>query len=428
MPGQLQRRLLHAVTIVALSACSDGDGAPPGARIRDSAGIVIVENPDPLTADSTGWVVDTTPRVRIGTTEGDDPYMFGRVVSAVRLGDGRIAVADAQTNEVRFFDSAGVFIARVGGKGQGPGEFVNFNGMQRTVADSLLVTDYEGGRYHVLDSHGRFDRRFRLTIKDDVVRQQYTSPRLHGVFDDGSLLVTDHIACARRREPGICVDSGRFMRVRESGERVASFGNHVYHREEVVITSQGKRTWVRDWQPANHWTAHGSRFYVADAKGFEIRIYSGTGALERIVRADYEQAKPPTPLPKFPRPPMTAIPEERRASMLEFYDARDRAAVPERMPAFAGFTVDRAGNMWVREFTPFWTASTPTARWWVFDSAGVLQRSVRLPRIRQTMHYLGGSYRGPEIGDDYILGMRLNPDGADEIVMFDLRKTAERTP
>ena len=62
------------------------------------------------------------------------------------------------------------------------------------------------------------------------------------------------------------------------------------------------------------------------------------------------------------------------------------------------------------------------ARWWVFDSTGVLRRSLRLPRVRQTLPYLRGSSRGPEIGDDYILGMRYNADGADEIVMFDLRK------
>ena len=327
--------------LTAVAPCGGDKAAPPGARIRDSAGIAIVENPDPLGADSTGWAIDSVPRARIGATDGDDPYIFGRVTAAIRLDDGRIAVADAQTSEIRYFDSTGIFIEKAGGKGQGPGEFVNFSNMFRTVADSLIVTDHEGGRYNALDSRGRFARRYRLSIRDDVVRRQYTSPRTHAVFGDGSFLVTDHIKCPNSRDPGICVDSGRFMRVREDGERLASFGNHVYHREEIMITSQGQRTGVRDWQPTNFWTAHGSRFYLADASRFEIRIYSGTGALERIIRADYKQVKLPSPVPPLRRPSLTDIPEERRTSMLEFSEARDRATKPDRLPAFAGFNVDR---------------------------------------------------------------------------------------
>lgn len=418
LPALLPGVVRLGAVVIAASACTGERAAADGARIRDSSGIVIVENADPLTADSTTWVLDTAPRIVIGKTDGPDPYMFGQIAGAVRLDDGRIAVADKQTSEIRFFDSAGVFIEKVGRHGQGPGEFVNFSNMYRTAGDSLIVSDYEGGRYHVLDPRGRYVRTYRLAIKDDVVRRQNTSPQTHATFHDGTMLVTDFMKCASPRQPGVCEDTGRYMRVSERGERLASFGNHVYAREEVLLTTQGRRTYVREWLPPTFWTASGSRFYFADATTFEIRIYSATGALERIVRADLEQLKPPSPLPL---PPGLAGRPDPTGALA----ARRNATVPERLAAFAGFNVDRGGNVWVMEYVPFWVPSSRTTnRWWVFDSTGVLRHTVFVPRIRQTIPWVGGRYRGPEIGEDYILGVRANQDGADEIVLFDLRKRA----
>ena len=409
-----------AVAVAAIGC--GGDSVRAGARFRDSAGIIIVENPNPFTADSLSWTVDTVPRVRIGTTDGADEYLFGNVAGAALLADGRIVVADAQTSELRFFDTTGAFLEKVGRKGQGPGEFVNFSELFRSVGDSLIVTDHEGSRYHVLDSHGRYLRRYKLAIKDSVTRDPYTSPTTHGTFADGSFLIADFVKCPGGfRRVGICVDTGRFMRVTEGGERVANFGNHVYAREEVVITSQGQRTYVREWLAPTFWAANGAHFYFADASTFEIRVYAETGSLERIVRADYDQLAPPSPIPDPPRASNVALSDPRIIAMRE---ARKNATIPERLPAFMGFQVDRAGNMWVMEYVPYWSQRPRSPnRWWVFDSTGVLRNTVFLPLIRQTIPWLGGSYRGPEIGENYILGSRFNTDGAEEIVMYDLRKT-----
>jgi hypothetical protein len=384
------------------------------------------------------WVVDSVPRVRIGQTDGPPEYLFGKVVGAVRLNDGRIVIADGQTNQLRFFDSAGVFIETTGRRGQGPGEFENFSSLFLTVGDSIVVTDYEGSRYHVLDPDGQFVRRFRMNIRDSVVRLQYTSPRAHAVFADGSFLLSDHIACPTRlhREPGICVDSARFMRVTEAGERLGSFGNQVSLREERVATAQGLTTPVRGWLAPTFWGVHGSRFYFADATTFEIRIYSASGALERIVRADYEQLVPPSPIPEQKRGSFEVAIVGRPGGRIvgpsdprirAALDDRRKATIPERMHAYAGFQVDRAGNMWVREYIPYWIDSERSAhRWWVFDSTGVLRHTVFVPPVQETRHWLGSSYRGPEIGDDYILGMRYNEDGAEEIVMYVLGKSPPR--
>src|SRR5687767_12029167 len=46
-----------------------------------------------------------------------------RVISAFRLSNGSIAVADAGAYEVRIYDRQGRILHRTGRKGKGPGEF-----------------------------------------------------------------------------------------------------------------------------------------------------------------------------------------------------------------------------------------------------------------------------------------------------------------
>src|SRR5688572_24932772 len=52
------------------------------------------------------WTVATSPVVSIGEVEGAQEYMFSQVVGAVRLSDGRFAVANGGSNELRVYDSA----------------------------------------------------------------------------------------------------------------------------------------------------------------------------------------------------------------------------------------------------------------------------------------------------------------------------------
>ena len=82
---------------------------------------------------------------------------------------------------------------------------------------------------------------------------------------------------------------------------------------------------------------------------------------------------------------------------------------------------------------PATPTGSPRADSWISMTA-----SLRTRRRRIAGHFLdedgvpglAGSPperdRGPEIGDDYILDMRANADGAEEIVLLDVRKAAGR--
>jgi hypothetical protein len=98
--------------------CSGG-AEPDDTTVTDSAGVRIVEHGAPP-ADLAEWVLDHAAAVDFATTP-DIGNLF-RVVEAVRLADGGVAVADAGNFRVVLFDASGSPRHVEGGEGDGPGE------------------------------------------------------------------------------------------------------------------------------------------------------------------------------------------------------------------------------------------------------------------------------------------------------------------
>jgi hypothetical protein len=74
-------------------------------------------------------------------------------MNAVRLDDGRIAIIDGGSSEVRLFDADGRFVATFGGEGDGPGRFNAPRGVWQR-ADSLVVWDVQLRRTTVFPLDG----------------------------------------------------------------------------------------------------------------------------------------------------------------------------------------------------------------------------------------------------------------------------------
>ena len=104
------------------------------------------------------WRLSEEPVLRIGVVEGETAYQFFDAVSSVRLGDGRIAVLNAGSHELRIFDANGRIVANVGRKGQGPGEFSRPSRIYRMAADSLKIYDVGNRRFSIHAPDGTFVR------------------------------------------------------------------------------------------------------------------------------------------------------------------------------------------------------------------------------------------------------------------------------
>ncbi len=70
-----------------------------------------------------GRTVKGTIELIIGRTEGDERYLFGRILGLAFDGRGRIYVSDGQAGSVRVYGPSGEFLARIGQIGGGPLEY-----------------------------------------------------------------------------------------------------------------------------------------------------------------------------------------------------------------------------------------------------------------------------------------------------------------
>src|SRR5690606_37218699 len=117
--------VLLPALLAAIAACGAADrtGDRPATTVRDSAGIVIVENAAIPGPDELDWRIADSPSVVIGRAEGEADDVLHSVSGAVRLRDGRIVIADGGSSELRFYDPQGRYRSTAGRRGGGPGEF-----------------------------------------------------------------------------------------------------------------------------------------------------------------------------------------------------------------------------------------------------------------------------------------------------------------
>jgi hypothetical protein len=92
------------------------------------------------------------PLVSVGGEDEREEYLLDRVVRALRLSNGEIVIANGTSLELSYYDSEGVFLRKVGGEGQGPGELVRITSMARMAGDTVAVWDLRQGRLTLFPS------------------------------------------------------------------------------------------------------------------------------------------------------------------------------------------------------------------------------------------------------------------------------------
>lgn len=81
------------------------------------------------------------PEQVIGSVAGPAGTVFGEIVDAVILPDGRIVALDRLFHEVRLFSAEGPHLASSGREGDGPGEFRHFEAVDFDAGLGLSVLD-----------------------------------------------------------------------------------------------------------------------------------------------------------------------------------------------------------------------------------------------------------------------------------------------
>lgn len=387
---------LLGLACVVLHGCGDSFRDVPARVERDSAGVRIVENARPAWREGTGWFVDPSPSLDLSGASDD---VLSRLAGPLDLGDGRLALYNGGSCEIRIYDGDGTLIVAFGSCGRGPGEFSEFGGIWPWPGDSLLVVDQLPRRLSVFGTDGILHRTMLAPRTAELPQ-----PFVQGVLRDGTLLLSSSRNPAGRNSPGVERGDQVVALSRSDGQGHQLLGAFpgvawVYTELGSGQLGRGRLTFSSSAQTAASAT-HG---FVGLPDRYEITKYRRDGTIVQIVRR--------TVTPTEVAPGDIAWLMERRLAEVDDPDGQRliRQAFrdlqhAEVMPSFGvpvwpdglaeggpALLADDAGYLWVFEhYRPGEYAN----RWSIFSPEGVWLGIVTLP----------DHLRPNQIGEDFVLG------------------------
>lgn len=399
----LRIRLAGVLAVFSAACDAESDsGTALRSEVRDSAGITIVENARPATGSRLDWRVGEVPAVSIGTQEGDEGDMLFLVFDATRLPDGRIALANAGSSELRVFSADGVHLATWGGVGEGPGEFGAYTPetVSRWPGDSIAGDNMFRRQVQVFDADGNHGR--TVTLADGY--QSFL-----GVMPDGTLLVKPSTVLSGgvfgAAEALVRKDED-FGLLRPDGELRVSLGAHP--GEEWFSSPAAAMARPHPFGRSTISTIWGDLAVVSPNDRYELRAYSSAGSLTRIIRRDHELRSPTrTELEEWLAETYADLPEERRTRLFQQLDGM---APVEFFPAFEALESDPLGYLWVQEYP---LPGEQDNVWAVFGPGGRILGFVETPLGLDVF----------EIGEDYVLGMAADENDVERVQLWPLDRS-----
>ncbi|MXX35613.1 MAG: hypothetical protein F4Z50_12760 [Gemmatimonadetes bacterium] len=389
------RLLLPTVTSLLATACLSGDSASHSSIVRDSAGVRIAENPSDARGEE--WRLQIPAVLEIGRSEGQGPGpdLFGSVRHAILLSTGDIAVADGLAAEVRVFNEDGGHLLTFGGRGEGPGEFVNLWTIAEVAGDSVAAVDAAGERVSLFTPAGTFARSFAIPRIPGA-----SFPNVIGWLEEGPLLIetrtrspsrdtrdqSTHFLYAADRHGETLSTLGEFPGVRLGGNGLGlAFGGR------AVFAAGGTVAWY----------GHSSRF--------ELTGYDATGSLRRVVR-----------MHRALRPVTDTDVSVARAEVEEGLRGMTGPAV-ERMlatefasthPVHGELLAGAAGDLWVERYRSDFAEDPVPQVWDIFDADGRLTAYLEAPN----------GFRITDIGARSVLGVHTDPLGVEAVRLYQLQR------
>lgn len=396
--------LLPALCVFCVAACSPGDAGTSVTTTRDSAGIKVVDND--VERATAACSIDSTPAVRIGTSEGDEDYQLHRVFGARRLSDGRIVVVNQGSQQLRFYDSTGKYLTASGREGQGPGEFTNAFYLWVLPGDTTWVGDYRPFQFLVFSPDGSWKRTVRPA-------PAYTNPpAIMDVLDDGrSILAARGIE--NRQPKGFAAQTLTPVIHAADGALIDTIGT--YPNGRLGQTVEGPmNVWLQPhFESYTRVASAGSRVVIGHGSMPSLSVYRMSDSLEldRIVRwTTVDRAVTPAAI----EAELTRIREENKDTDPDMYKRlvepmihKDRPAA-DVFPAFSGITVGRDGRIWVREYP---APGRATRRNYLgFDRDGRFVCRLETPAFDNVY----------EFGKDYLIALERDSLGVERVVKFPL--------
>ena len=392
LPSRIRSAL--PVCMVVLAACDrpPEPALPDGVSFleRDSAGVRVATTLGTRARAPIGWVVDTVPEYEVGSTEGEEPYLFTWITGARQLLDGRVVILERTNCDFRFFDADGVFLGRAGGFGEGPGEFRSFCFFVDSPGNPNVLLGYDGVRLSFFDDRGRYSHRLRVSWRGRNV------PHIRGVAGDQVLASSPFFSNAIGGLPSR-PSTADFALLQLGSWRPSWEGFFQGQQVYTVQLSDGTlagHTLPFDILPEVAMGTDGFYLTLGEDQGPEILEYDAAGSLRRIIRlAEASVAPSPEALDRLAEYRHAGTPEYWRETGIErLRSLFEEMPLPETIPVFSRLLIDEGGLLWA-ELHRYDVRRPP--RWLVFGPNGEGLGSVDMPAGLNVL----------QIGQDFVLGV-----------------------
>lgn len=369
---------------------------------------------DPGDLPAWGDSVALVEEVRIGSLDGDEPYMFAYVAGVAPASDGTVFVADMQNFVVRRYARDGTFLHEFGRAGEGPGEFGYISAIQMDAEGRVVVLD-QSRRVHTFEPDGAF---VSTRIVDGMM----------GGWGRFALGSTGEIYSAfMAPQDGPLIDESQlqmyYARVDESGqpERLAAMPAEDPEGPRYVLSGRGG--YYRPMVTMNLSTVgpDGAVYWVRNDE-YRIRRLSADGDTTELVREEPRIELTDDELREW---------NARSESMAERSpEMRDQFfPIPTVKPYIRDLAVDADGRLWVSRYTnAVYVPYTPeeaadreeqglpnynwrdTLTWDVWSPDGSFLGTVTLPHKTSFSTASGNEVWGVQQGsfrEDYVVRWRL---------------------
>jgi len=237
-------------------------------KVETVDGVRVVHN-------EKGGLWGKTPKValdlvrKIGDIDTEDENLAFNYPADVTVdGDGNIYILDAANARIQKFGPDGKFVATIGRKGQGPGEFIFPDAISFDKDGNLVVADSAQNRVHVIIGGGRDVR--SIVVKEELIRE------VHPLASGDYVAKGSTYAFPRRDQPAKKPDEMRlFRRIAGDGLTVGSFG---------LLTDFGETMTTAVGNGTEFAVGGGDSLYVSFNAQNRIEKYGADGTL--VWRAD----------------------------------------------------------------------------------------------------------------------------------------------
>jgi hypothetical protein len=339
------------------------------------------------------------PVLKIGTDASPD-YQFNRIEHLRRLSDGRIVVTTGP--DIRFYDAAGKYLSKAGGRGRGPGEFQYISSLIVMPGDSLMTMNINS--IVVLGPTGKFVRQSQPDLKPLSSGDWFTE----GIelLPNGNLLAPQY----SRKEsntpsPTLFRPPVRYSILDLPTAKVTPLHGGGGIAQQFV----NGQPIVMPFSPHEQQAVGADRVYVGDNDSTTIHAFT----LDGTPAGTFAVADRPIPVTAAE---LAAYKERQREwattnrmSKEDFEQRWSAGPKPTRHPYWGTALVDAAGVLWVSG--PPRGSQAPIV-WTAFERNGRRIGTVTMP----------ARFTPKDIGRDYVLGVQRDEDDVESIAMYSLRR------